>query len=442
MKKLFLLIIGFLLSNNMHSQSYTSLLLDSLHKCSWSIDFEQGDTIYLESWSAYFYDANDSLTQVRNPKFRSNYIYGTDATSMTTEMRDTNGVWNLSNRATNTFNNGKILSTLQELYSNDSWVNASLRTYSYEGNAQYTTLLNQHWSNGMWVDFQKLENTYDDQGNKIEHTVYYAFNGKDLEYNWGVLYTYNELNQLIEEISINNSVNGLYYTSNTTRSYNSNGLIDTLTRCRYAFPNDGTCNDESMTTYSYADPQTTILNSFRWSDDKWDQTKKELTYAGPAIYSDRPDSIITYDYFPDSLKFVPTRRQYFQYEELDNDTVYFKNEEYRYFTPANQWRLVNLQEEWYHAKELVHNDEWPSTKALLSIYPNPCEPGQLLNLPTDIPIDQNLDILVYHQNGQLVSRTNLKSLSPLKAPEEPGIYTIVFQQNGRLMGTSKQIVIE
>ncbi len=106
-----------------------------------------------------------------------------------------------------------------------------------------------------------------------------------------------------------------------------------------------------MTTYDYLGQDTIVENAFNWYNSEWRYYLKKLTFTGQEVYSSRPDSVITYYYLADSLNHIPTIRRYFQYEDLGNDAIYFKDEEYNYFGATDKWLLTRLVEEWYHIKK-------------------------------------------------------------------------------------------
>ncbi len=443
MKKLYLLAIAFVFTNSIQSQNYTPLILDSLSSWSWFFDPEENDTIISETWSAFSYDPNDRLIQTRNPTSRINYAYGVDTTYLMSETVAMNGQWNNFSRSTTIFQNGQVLTKRNERYQNNLWENSALYSYFYQGPGEDTLLLLQHWDNLQWVNFYKKEKTFSLTGNNTEEAEYYADGNSELVYNRGKLFEYNNSNQLIAEIGVNISVNGPYYTTEINRSYNNDGLVDSIKRCDFAYPNDGTCKNAFMTTYNYQNPQTIIESSFRWKDEKWNYTGKTLTFEGPEIYSNLPDSVLTYIYYTDSLTNLLYRRQYLLYEEIENDTVYFKKEEYRYDIPSNEWLLIKRQEEWYHIKEVVHTEKvFANPLESLTMFPNPCQPGQTLNIQNDLQYEPDLEIFIFDTKAQLISVNKLDPQASFRAPYHEGVYTFLVWQNGRLIGTSKQVVIE
>lgn len=441
MKKLYILVIGMIITNGLFSQNYIPLQIDSLYTWSWSVDFH-GDTIVGESWAGFSYNSNDSLIQIRNPTSRFNYSYGPDTVYLLSETLDTNNNWNIFSRSATTYDDGKIISKLTERFENNAFKNSALHTYFYENSNLDTLYLLQHWNNGAWLNFYKQEKTFDTNGNNTEEAEYYVDSNGEFDYNRGKLLEYNNANHLVQEIRINSSINGEYFTGRTNWVYGSDDLLDTIRRCNYSFPNNGACNNVIMATYDYLGQYTIVENGFTWDDNEWKYYGKELIFAGQEIYSSRPDSVIFYNYWVDSLTHIPTMRRYLQYEDLGNDTIYFKEEEYNYFGATDEWLLTRLVEEWYHIKTTVTVDNVTDFKESVSIFPNPCEVGQNLTIRKELTNKERLEVLVLDMQGRLVSRNTLTTPSSFHAPIHAGAYTILIREEGRLIGIAKQIIIE
>jgi len=439
MKKLYILAIGMVMSNSLQSQNYIPLLIDSLHTWSWSVDIH-GDTLIGESWAGFSYDSNDSLIQRRNPTSRFNYSYGTDTVYLLSETLDTSNNWNVFSRNATAYDNGKIISKLTERFENNAFENSTLHTYFYENPNLDTLYLLQHWNNGAWVNFYKKEKIFDTNGNNTEEAEYYVDSNGDFDYNRGKLFEYDNANHRVQEIRINSSINGEYFTGRTNWIYGNDDLLDTIRRCNYSYPNNGTCNNVIMATYDYLGQDKIVENGFTWDDDEWKYYGKELTFTGQEIYSSRPDSVIFYYYWEDSLTHIPTIRRYLKYEDLGNDTIYFKEEEYNYFGATDEWLLTRLIEEWYHIKTVVSIDNTEDFKEYISIFPNPSKIGQNLTIKTELTNKDKLEVLVFDMQGKLVSRNVLINQSSFSAPNQEGIYTILIREEGRLIGLAKQVI--
>lgn len=441
MKPLYLSAIALLISNSLQSQNYIPLLMDSLYTWSLAIGFH-GDTVVSESWAGFSYNSNDSLIQRRNPASRFNYSYGADTVYLLSETLDPNNEWKLFSRSTTAYDNGKIISILTEQYENSAFENSALQTYFYEYPSLDTLYLLQHWSNGAWVNFYKKEKIFDANGNNTEEAEYYADLNGEFDYNRGRLFEYDAAGHLVQEIRINSSINGEYFTSRTNWVYGGDDLLDTLRRCNYSFSNNGICNNVAMATYDYLGQDTIIENGFTWDNGEWRYYGKELTFSGQEMYSNRPDSVIFYSYWTDSLLHVPTIRRYLEYEDLGNDAIYFKEERYNYFVATDEWLLTRLTEEWYHIKTIVNVDKIADFQKRVSIFPNPCAVGQSLTISSDLTNNERLEVLVFDMQGRLVSKNILTNQPSFQAPTQEGGYTILIRREGRLIGIAKQIIIE
>jgi len=440
MKKLCLFAIGLIISIAVHSQNYIPILIDSLFTWSWGVD--HGDTIISESWEGLSYNSSDSLIQRRSPDSRVNYFYSIDTILLLAETLDTSDNWYFSSRTTNAFNNGKIISRLTERYKNNAWNNSALHSYFYESMQLDTLYLLQHWKNGMWVNFYKKEKIYGAKGNNIEEAEYYVGTNGDFEYNRGKLFEYDSANHQIQQIDINTSSNGEYYTRRMVWAYGGDDLLDTFSICDYSYPNDGTCTNVFMSTFDYLGQDTTVESRFRWDDNQWKYYGKELTFKGQEIYSNKPDSVIFYTYWAESQAHTPTMRRYLQYEELSDDSIYFKEQKYHYYEAANKWMLTRFIEEWYHIQKPLNVDDIAKYQEQLSIFPNPGHSGQKLKLKNNLAASGTIEVLIFDMNGRLVFSDILNSQSSFQAPEHEGIYTILIREKGQLIGYSKQLIIE
>ncbi|OQX72552.1 MAG: hypothetical protein B6D61_13555, partial [Bacteroidetes bacterium 4484_249] len=73
-----------------------------------------------------------------------------------------NSSWVNTNLFTYTNNaNGNILTALGQNWENDTWINSYLYTSTYNNNGKHLTFLRQHWENDIWVNFWLSSFTYD-----------------------------------------------------------------------------------------------------------------------------------------------------------------------------------------------------------------------------------------------------------------------------------------
>lgn len=442
MNKLSILILGLLFSNFAHSQSYVPLLIDSSHTSFWTVDIIHGGILTGENYFAYSYDSNDSLIQKRKPNNRFTYSYSPDTVIFISETKDTSNNWNLHSRRTSVYEDGKIKSYITEKYENNAFEKLSMRTYHYDENDRDTLSVSHRWENGIWNEGYKYVKIYDANGNKIEESEYDNVFGV-YEFEKGKLFEYDNANHLIQELDVTSSAfNGIHYTSRLNWFYGNDDLLDTLSRCTYSYPDYDVCNNKFLTTYDYSAQDTILEKWFDWDNNNWVYIAKHLSFAGPEIYSNKPDSIISYGYIPDSLSHYQYKRQYFQYEELGNDSIYLKQEFYQYYSSIDDWSLTRLSEGWYHLKMLVDVDNIYDQNEFLSIYPNPSRAGQNLIIKEDLLHKENVEILIFDMQGKLISRNILANQTSFKAPAQEGIYTILIHENGRLVGVTKQVIID
>ncbi|MFK7774966.1 MAG: T9SS type A sorting domain-containing protein [Saprospiraceae bacterium] len=440
MKNLSILIFGLFLSTNLQSQSYIPLQIDSSFYWSWVVDFH-GDTLITENPSGFSYDSNDSLIQKRYPNNRFTYSYAPDSVIFISETKDTSNNWNFFSRRTSVYEDGKIKSYITEKYENNAFEISAMHTYHYDEAGRDTLNISHSWNNGMWNETYKIVKTYDANGNKIEESEYDIVFGV-YEFEKGKLYDYDNANHLIEEIDIKLAINGPHYSSKLNWVYGNDDLLDTLRRCSYSYPDYDVCHNKFLTTYDYSGQDTIVEKWFDWSNNNWVYLAKHLNFAGPEIYSNKPDSIISYGYNPDSLSHFKYKRQYFQYEDLGNDSIYFRQEEYNYLNSIDDWNLKKKKKKWYHLKMLVNVDNINSPNEFLSIYPNPCKVGQQLNINNDLSRKEDVEIFIFDLQGKLISRNVLRNQNNIQAPNQEGIYTIIIREKDRLVGVSKQVVID
>lgn len=441
-----------LIALNAISQDFIPLRIDSLHSWSWSPGFE-GDTSINEVFSGYTYNSDDSLVQRRSLSFQYNSVYGSDTSYsrfnysyngdtvyFLSENLDANQIWQSYSRKTTKYSNQLILYSLTEQFEDPIWVNSSLRTFTYNSSEQETLELLQHWENGSWTNFYKKELIYDPNGYPMKESEYYAEDTGEWDYSRGNLFEYDLMGHKVEEIRINSSINGPYYTGRTNWTYGNDDLLDMIVRCRYHYPDSQNCENIIMATYDYFGQDSLIENKFLWNDDAWEYYGKELTYIGPHIYSNQPDSIVYYDYVESTEDHFPFNRRYLRYEDLGNGKVYFIDETYSYQSSTGEYKLTRLREEWYHVMVTSSVGDMITDVNNLHIFPNPALPGQELNIK-DISFGHlKGKILFFNEQGQLVSIQS--SNHPVLAPSKSGVYMVMVRDHERVLGIVKQVVAE
>ena len=136
MKRLLFVLFSLLISNNIQSQEYTTLLVDSLYywSCypysSYPVCFDTDCSQNCESaqgtWDAYSYDSSDSLIQIRSwgGRRRHNISYLNDTIFQLNELLDLAGNWHMFSRSKKVVENNLTNSELSEMFNNDEWINS------------------------------------------------------------------------------------------------------------------------------------------------------------------------------------------------------------------------------------------------------------------------------------------------------------------------------
>lgn len=452
MKITFFTVLAFCITNQLESQQFIPIKMDSLHSWAWMDDLEDDPKIY-EYYSAYSYDQKDSLIQLRNnntafthdsliqlrdESTRYNYSYAQDTIFMFSEVLNSSNEWIPFSRSATIFSNNKIFLKLTENYINQTWVNSARHSYHYDAKGLDSLYLLEHWKNDGWENFYKKETGHDVNGNMTSVDEYYADAAGDLKFNRGDLYEYDQFQHRIQHIHINNTPNGPALTSRMNLYYGNDALLDSMSRCRYI--NNGLdCENIIKTKYDYFPSDATTEYVYTWIEDKWAYTGKEIEYDGPQIYSARPDSIVFYSYSDVSSSHFPSTRKYYTYEDLGNNTIYFRYTEHN-LEFNGEWRLIRLVEEWYHLQNLVSTeDEFPSTTGF-DMFPNPVSGGQEIRIERQGSFTGTSEVTIFDMQGRLITSQMLKNGSSFKAPQGKGMYTILLKEGIQFTGVCKLIV--
>lgn len=435
--KALLLICALFVSMHLFAQNYIPLRLDSTYRYSWNIGLHQ-EIVTGEFYSGYSYDANDSLIQLRYPEYRFNYVYSQDTTHHVTEKPLPGNQWLESNRSTRTYQNGNLITKVDELKNNGVWEKSARYHYTYTSSNQLLVTLLQHWKNGAWVDFYKKEHAYDDNGNLIEEAEYYAIESSEFKYNRGKQYSYDDSNNLIESISLSSAFNGPYISGKYTWFYQGNKLDSLII---YDYDNNQ-WQELSRFEYDYSNPEVESANHYHYTGGNWKFTGQNNTYTGPGIYSEKPDSIISYYYNEVENILIPAQRKYLTYEDLGNGKIYFKEVEYTFFNSLQEWKLSLLNEEWYTVKSTVSTEQNFSHESAVSFFPNPCMSGENINIKRAGTPQTDSEMLIFDMQGRLISRENLYNKSGISAPVSAGIYNILLRENGGISGVTRLVVVD
>ena len=147
------------------AQDFIPLRIDSSYSFFRSIDFV-GNPIEIASFEGFTYNEEGQLIQSRRENKRSNFSYPTSAKVEVVEILS-NGIWIPNERITTTFLNDQPVEILTENISNDFFENSKLVTIQYNENEQMLTKLTQFWNESGWFNQELIENTYDQDGNRI-----------------------------------------------------------------------------------------------------------------------------------------------------------------------------------------------------------------------------------------------------------------------------------
>jgi len=197
----------------------------------------------------------------------------------------------------------------------------------------------------------------------------------------------------------------------------------------------------SYSTYSYIGNNIVTENQFNWYGDsiKWRNDGRKITYDTGNQYNTNPDSVVIFQ-MSVSLALEPKIRYYYEIEELPGDTVYFLNTEYVYYDEDGDWSLTSVGESWYHKKTYTSIEAITKKEMQLSVYPNPCKAGQDLYLKNVIHNQSDMEVIIFDEQGRMVSCKSYNNKSSFSAPDDTGIYIVILRKEGKKVGVSKQIV--
>ncbi|MEI6410793.1 MAG: T9SS type A sorting domain-containing protein [Bacteroidota bacterium] len=439
----YLTILALLIAPSLQSQNFIPLRIDSLHYWYKTTDYN-GQPVISESSSAYTYNTNDSLIQIRTPFARNTYSYTVDTVYMLTEKLGTDNTWKIFNKTTTVNSNGKIKSEHFEDYINNAFVNNYRYLYFYNAAGLDTLKLGQDWENNTWVNAHKETWAYDLNGNIQAESEYYVDANGNFYYDQGSIYEYDNAGNRTQQIDLSGPDIEYSLVIKKNWVYGNDNLLDTLKRCNfhYTTPTDYTCENILMTTIGYQGQDTIEYKHFNWDNQDWKYTGKDLSFTGPGIYSNKPDSIISYFHSIDSLFDYPHNKRYITYLDLGNNKVYFKDEQYFYSSSAGAWFLWGMNEEWYHIKGTTGISDKPYQEATTSMFPNPCKAGQEFTFLTNKTRHDRVEIIIFDMQGRLILKQIGNNSVKIPAPQYPGNYIVLMRNNAGLIGLEKLIIVE
>lgn len=435
MKNLYKLVTTCLLlgAGNLTAQNYIPLTLDSSYYHAWG-------SPSLTSWAAFSYDAEDSLVQFRQEGFRINYSYAQDTTFLLTEFPENND-WVIKSRGKVVYSDKKQVYKLTENRNNGVWENSARHFWFYNTHNQDSVYIIQHWNDGIWKNYYQKELSYSANNDPLEEAEYYADINGNLKYNRGNLWKYDNAHHRIQEIGIATGINGSYYTGRVNWTYGNDDLPDVVFRCEYfTFP-DTICKNIARYVYTYSG-DSTVQHDFSWMDNQWKYIGDKVSFDGPGIYGNKPDSIIYYLNWPDSATYTPIEKEFLRYEETGNGKVYFRDEKFRYNPQTIQWNPVWITEEWYHLKPSVKTHETVDNQTDIAAYPNPCRPGNIVHIKNFTDSDQVSEFLIFNQEGRLIKSIRPMPDGTFAVPEKAGVYAVLIRNKSGISGLFRLVVVE
>lgn len=134
--------------------------------------------------------------------------------------------------------------------------------------------------------------------------------------------------------------------------------------------------------------------------------------------------------------------KYLTYEDLGNGKIYFKEVEFTYFNVLQEWKLTQMNEEWYTVKSAVSTEQNFSHESAVSLFPNPCKSGESIYIKRTGTPQTDSEMLIFDMQGRLINRENLYNKSGISAPSSAGIYNIMFREKGGTSGVTRLVVMD
>lgn len=429
-KALKLIVFTFIFINEIESQTdFIPLIIDSsfygaITNGNWTTTFD-----------AYSYDNNDSLIQIRKPFERFSYQYEDDTTIIVREALDQDNNWKITNRKRIIYNDIglKLIEFGESLNGNNEWYTSSRGIYSYNSSNKDTLYEEQNRQGGVWSNFYKRNQIYDQNNNLLEVANYYTNSNDEYVYNSGRFYEYDSNNNRIQYIG----KSGIHFTSRTNWYYNDMNVLDSFKMCNY---NDlQECLNRHFYEYTYFEDSIQVDWS-NWTNNSWNYAGKEIIFKGDNPYNDDPDSTLTY--FKNDTIYWLRVREYYNFFELNNNTIYYKNEAFTRYSIEGEWERTKVFEAWYHLPQPVNLIEQKNTSINFKIFPNPVNANEQIMLRNSTKLQENGEVLIFNNLGQLIFRKiiNLNSENLIESPNLGGVYNIVIICNDKLIGVSKLVV--
>jgi len=439
----------------MSQANYIELNLDSSHVYSFSIDEFSGDTSFYESSEAFSYDGNDTLIQNRLDSSRCTFSYTANTKVTFTEELDTYGNWIPNYIKTNTYVNGYLVLAYKESYSNGSYTPSSQDIYILDSVGQILVRESNFWYDSAWVAIRKYEIEYTPSGNYASAAHYMNLFGDSLVFQGYGEYKYdvNDQLQLITEFTdttaskIKKLTHQIYgdddlVDSVLTCSMDSNGVCinsyltryvygvddkqDSVLRC--SFDTSGACIYTTLISYNDDDTAVHIESNYAFVDGAWVKDRIQLTYKGPGIYSDEPDSVIIINYDEENPEGVLYSKETMAYTDLGGGLVYSLAVRWTY-NGYNTSLTKTETQKWYHVFGTIGIVEVNPAHDLGILFPNPTQGFITIDL-NDI---SSGGVSVADIHGRLVKTFEYKNRRILRLNIEGnlGVYFVVLTSNGQ-----------
>ena len=175
-------------------------------------------------------------------------------------------------------NDGKLLSTLDQVWIIDKWADYNVITNVYDANGNLLTETSQNYQSNDWVNYRMLTHTYDVAGNRI-NTLGQEWDGSDW-INWGQSdYTYDGNGNMLTELFQQWDGAAWMYTALDTYTYDGAGNRLTMLD-KYWDGMEWFDNILDTWTYDGTGHMLTYLDQY-WNGEAWENSSLETrTYDG------------------------------------------------------------------------------------------------------------------------------------------------------------------
>ena len=441
MKKIYTLVLFLFTSYLGFTQNYIPLVIDSSY-LEVNTLLSDGTILNNTTHAAYSYNDEDLLEQLRQPQSRQNYFYEPNKTIIIAETLEADNTWTPTRRTTLTYANEQLESDKEERFNLGEWSNRELINYFYDEMGQDTLRITFSWtSTDGWEELSKIEKGYDQWGNLIKSETFTSSNGTYIPFiGFRALY---DNDRILNRTSLNNNLGAADFQefSFIAYAYDSEERLDSVTTCGF---NNGNCINGALITYDYSVTEQISIDVWDWIDEEWIMTETQVNFLGPEIYSSQPDSTLTYIYEENNPEPKLISCTYSSYTDLGNNEVYYKTELRRFDEEIiNDWYLRAFQEIFYRLEMPTNTVESVQPDKTVTVYPNPIKAGERFNIDLEdanANTSEMFEVMVYDMMGRLVISAKLREGATLSAPKNEGLYTLVFLQNGKQIGSSKQMV--